>query len=484
MRVLLIMPPTDLVRSYGTLKRFSNPQPSIGLAYIAANLRKNGHGVKIIDAYVRGSSLEEIRRIVLEYDPDVVGISVLTPSAEVVYAIAEDIRKTAPRARLVMGNMHASLFCDEILMKGYADVIVHREGEATMVDLVAAIERGNDLGCVAGISFLEGGRVNNTPSRLHLEDLDSLPYPAWDLFPLEEYKTDPRSAINRGGRETHIQILATRGCPSQCTFCSSRTERSLGAKYRMRDPRMIVDEMVFMNNMYGANVFGFMDLSFPLVKAHAMAVCDELLRRGLEKTVRWVTECRVRPLDEELLAQMKRAGCVRLYFGIESGNDATLRRIKKGFNREHVKRAVEIANKVGLEVDAMFMLGLPGETEEVIRQTIEFSVELKVRYAIFNLFVPYPGCELWDELQGQGKITYRSWKEFTSYPTYSGGMPVYVPDGLSKESLMALQSEAMKRFYVRPRFIWGEITRFRLKKIPAYMEGLRGVLARRETSNT
>jgi radical SAM superfamily enzyme YgiQ (UPF0313 family) len=476
-KVLLLIPPTDLSRSYGKLKKFSNPQPSIGIAYIAAVLREDGHAVKVVDAYVNEYNLEDILEIIREFSPDVIGISVLTPSAEVVYEISRNIRGHFPDTIIVMGNLHASLFSDEILSANYADFIVHREGELTMAELLKALANKGNLEEIRGISFKRDGTILNNPMRLHIEDLDSLPFPAWDLFTLDKYSTDPRTAVKKGVVER--QILASRGCPNQCTFCSSRTERSLGAKYRMRNSKLVVDEMVFMYENFGSEVFSFMDLAFPLIKSHAESFCNEIIRKGLSRKLKWVTECRVKPLDQDLLFLMKKAGCVRLNFGIESGNDKILKMLKKNFTTKAVRDAVRMTKRAGIEVDGMFMIGLPEETDETIKQTIDFAVELKVRYAIFNIFVPYPGCELWDTLNSQNKIQFNKWSNFTSYPTYSGGVPVYVPDGLSKEKLMELQTKAMRRFYLQPRFILRELKSFKVDKFLHYIEGFRALFSKR-----
>lgn len=246
----------------------------------------------------------------------------------------------------------------------------------------------------------------------------------------------------------------------------------------MRNPTLVVDEMVYLHERFGSEVFSFIDLAFPLVRTHAMELCNEIINRGLNEKIKWVTECRVKPLDEELLKFMKRAGCVRVCFGIESGNDNILNLLKKQFTVEDVRDAVKTAQRIGLQVDGMFMIGLPAETEETIKETINLAVELNIRYAIFNIFVPYPGCELWDILTKQNKISFKKWSDFTSYPTYSGGIPVYVPDGLTHEKLMGLQKYAMKRFYLRPKFVLNEIKHFKLAKIKHYISGIKGLLSK------
>ena len=264
----------------------------------------------------------------------------------------------------------------------------------------------------------------------------------------------------------------------ECTFCSSRTGRSQGQKYRMRSPGNIVDEIKFFYQRDNVTVFNFMDLAFPLVKKHALEFCQLLISSGLNKSIRWVCELRVKPLDRELVSLMKKSGCARVCFGIESGNDETLKKIKKGFTRNDIIKAVELCKKEALEVDGMFMMGLPGEDFEKIDQTIQLAIDLDLRFAMFNLFVPYPGCDLYEELKVQDKLHFKDWSDFVSYPTYSGGEPVYVPQGLTKEKLMKKQAQAMKRFYFCPKFIIRQIKNFKMNHIGHYLSGLRALLSK------
>ena len=474
MNILLLIPPASLDSSYGQLKDFSNPQPSIGLAYIAAVLRDSGFPVSVLDAYVEQLGIDEIVSSIRSRKADLVGISVLTTAADVTAEIVKRLRTELPGVKVVLGNMHASLFSEKLLKNNLADFIVHREGEHTFLNLARALEKGSDVGAIRGISFVEGDQVVHTTPRPPIEDLDSLPYPAWDLFPMASYKTDPRTEIILG--QVEMQILATRGCPNQCTFCSSRTERSLGSRYRMRNPKNIVDEIEYMCDHFGARVFSFMDLAFPLVKKHAMALFREIIGRGLNRKIAWATECRVKPLDLETLKMMRESGCARINFGIESGCNDILKLLRKNFTTADVENAVRMARDAGIEVDGMLMIGLPTETERHIRQTIRFATKLGLRYAIFNIFVPYPGCALFDTLTAEGKIRFDKWSDFTSYPTYTGGKPVYIPDELTHERLMGLQKHAMRRFYLRPRFILQEIRRFKPAKIRQYWNGLKGIL--------
>lgn len=476
MRICLLIPPTSLDRSYGSLKKFSNPQPSIGIAYIAAALLQQGYDVEIVDAYVEQYSLEGLVERLAR--ADLVGVSSLSASAGITYAICEALRRRRPETIIVLGNLHAALFPEESLAAGRrGDYIVHGEGEETFLELCDHLSgrRPGDLSKIRGLSYLEGGKIVQTPVRPFLAELDRLPFPAWQLLDLDRYKTDPRTHAGPGHKE--IQILGTRGCPMGCTFCSSRSVRSQGQRYRMRSPNNILDEMRFMHERFGITVFNFMDLAFPLVREHAAEFCRLMIESGMNRRVRWISELRVRPLDEELVRLMRRAGCVRVCFGIESGNDEILARIRKNFTREDVVRAVGWCRAAGLDADGMFMLGLPGEDYAKIDDTIQLALDLKLRFAIFNLFVPYPGCDLYDELNAAGEIHFRDWSEFVSYPAYSGHDPVYVPKGMTKQGLMDKQREAMRRFYLSRDFILRQFRDFRWSYIPHYAAGLKALLS-------
>jgi len=475
-KVLLLIPPTSLNSSYGSLVDFSNPQPSIGIAYISAVLRQNGFIPQVMDCYVNQMDLASILNGIQEFRPNIIGISCLSSSYDVIKDLSEAIRKEFPEVKIIGGNLHASLFAEEMLKTRVVDYVLHGEGDYALLELCCALNEEVPLYNVRGLSYFYDSQIVETEERPLIDNLDELPFPAWDLFPRAAYHTDPRTEVIPG--QVEIQILATRGCPNVCTFCSSRTRKSLGSKYRMRSPASVCDEMEFMVDQYGAQVFGFIDLAFPLVKKHAIGIFEEITKRGLHKKMKWVTECRVKPLDEETVQGMRESGCVRVNFGIESGNDDILKSLKKNFYAQDVRHAADMMSAAGIEVDGMFMLGLPGEREDQIEDTIRLAATLPLRYAIFNLFVPYPGCELYDVLSQEGKIRFTQWADFTSYGGYSGKAHVYVPDTLSTETLLRLQKSAMRRFYFRPRFIWGEMMRFRTAKLSAYLSGLKGLIQR------
>lgn len=477
MKITLLIPPTDLDKAYGGIQSLNHILPGIGLAYIAAVLRQKGHQVSVLDAYVQRLSESQAVEQIMDLGPDILGVSLLTTSAPPAEAIISTLRSRAPKMTVVMGNVHANVFAQDLLARGLADFIVFREGEATMAELAAALQNGQDPDTVAGLAFMRQGKYITTPDRTFLEDLDTLPYPAWDLFPLHLYRADPRSvAADRHVSLASLPILASRGCPNRCTFCSSKSNKSLGSRYRMRKPKEVALEMLKMSQRFGARSFFFADLSFPLVIDHGLQVCEEIMRLGLHKDISWRCEMRVKPISEQLLMGMKSAGCDRVMFGIESGSDEMLRRVKKGFSTQDVRQAVALCNKVGMDVDGMFMFGLPGESHEMAEQTLRFALELNPRFISTNLFVPYPGCDLYEELKAQGKIDLSDLGSFTSYPAYGSAKPVYIPEGWTVKELQAFQKRFARRFYLRPSFIFRQLAEMRLEHLDLYWKAMLNIL--------
>lgn len=460
MKVLLINPSLNVQKIFGNFGKFMEPMPCIGLAYIAAVLEKNGTEVHVIDDFATHVGLGGIIKKVREIKPDMVGMTCLTPAAPGVYRLVGEIKKADENIRIVLGNLHASIFSEDILKNGAADIIVHGEGEETIVDLVNTIESGGELKNVRGISFLEDDRVVFTGKRDLIEDLDKLPFPAWHLFPHKKYGLFPIATI----KKPILTILGSRGCPFRCKFCALEY---MGKKYRKRSPENIVDEMEYLVKRYSVRQIGFVDQLFPFVKDHAIGVCNEIIRRGLQKKVIWVSETRVDTVDKETLKSMKQAGCRRVMYGIESGVQYLLDSINKGFKLEDAERAVRESKEVGLETVGFFMIGLPNETREMTRQTIEFAKKLDLDFAKFAITIPLPGSELYEsKVKKDGNYT-RSWDKFSTLEPKSDDV-VYVPEGMTREELIKMMQKAIFEFYVRPRIIFNLL--FRIRTIePKYL---------------
>jgi radical SAM superfamily enzyme YgiQ (UPF0313 family) len=443
--------------------------PSPGLAYIAAVLEKNNVDVKIVDDFAIRAGHDEILERVKDKRPDVVGITCLTPAAPNAHIIAKKIKQHDPGIVVVLGNLHASIFAESMLNEEVADIVVHGEGEYTMLEIVKAIEAHENLDGINGISFLKNGKVTHTPRRPFIENLDELPYPAWHLFPLEKYRLIPYEAIE----EPVLPIISSRGCPYRCTFCSLGY---MGNRFRKRSPENIADEIEYILRRFGVKQVIFISEVFPADKKYGVEFCDEMISRGLNKKIVWNTNTRVDLVDRELLQKMKEAGCRRITYGFESGVQMLLDSMKKRFTLEDSRRAMKYTKEAGIESRGSFMLGFLGETSETAQQTINFAKELDVDFANFALTTPYPGTELYETLLREGRLN-TDWRKFTHYSD-KYERP-WVPDGMTGEELIKLQRKAMYDFYMRPKIIFRHLFKIRTIKLRDLFYGALALLSNR-----
>jgi len=461
MKVLLINPSLDIEKIFGKFGKFMEPMPCIGLAYIAAMLEKNNIDVRVIDDFALRKGLKHILEVIKEYKPDVVGISCLTPAYPSVQKIAEEIKKYDKSIKIVLGNLHATLFADDILKNRVADFVVHGEGEYTTLNLVKALEKGGEIKNVKGISFLEGGQFVKTENAPFIENLNDLPIPAWHLFPYKKYGLFPIATIKR----PILTVLGSRGCPHRCTFCALEY---MGKKYRKRSPKNIADEIEFLMENFSVKQIGFVDQSFPFLKDHAMEFCDEMIGRGLNKKVIWTSETRVDSVDKELLQKMKEAGCRRIMYGIESGVQELLDRIKKNFKLEDVRRAVRESKEAGLETVGFFMLGLPGENMEMTRQTIDFAKSLDLDFAKFAITIPLPGSEIFENKIKEGKLKPSNWEAFSTLDPKTSDVTC-ISEGMSREEMIKTLNRATFEFYVRPKTIFNLLLKVRTVELKYFL---------------
>lgn len=446
MRILLINPPINFKKSCGEFSELMEPAPSIGLAYIAAILEKNGFDVEVIDAFTFRMDTIQIVEEVKKKDPQVVGITCLTPSAINTEQIAKRIKEYNKDVFIVLGNLHASFFAEYFLKKGVADAIAHGEGEYSILEIVKTIQEGKSLQGVKGLSFREEGEVIHNEPRAFIEDLDRLPFPAWYLFPYKKYGLLPFVTI----RKPALIILTSRGCPYNCDFCSLK---NMGHRYRMRSAKSVADEFEYLIENFGAKQIGFADAIFPLYEKQGMKLCEELIKRKINKRVGWICETRTDLVSENLLIAMKEAGCRRILFGIESGSQQMLDRAGKNLILNESTKAITFCCKVGIQTCGFFMLGFPGETIEMSMNTINYAKKLPLDFAKFNITVPYPGSRLYETLSSQGKIRNYDWENYTSYNPKPDEF-VYIPEGRSGEELLRLQKKAILGFYLRAKIIF------------------------------
>jgi radical SAM superfamily enzyme YgiQ (UPF0313 family) len=419
--------------------------PPLGLAYLAAVLERERIDVGITDGS-RGLTLSEVVGELKAYAPNIVGISCTTPTFLDAIELGVSVRQALPQATIVLGGAHVTAIPQEAMLEEVFDVGVIGEGEITFLELVRAIEDKGGLGKVdleqiEGLAFRRDGQVVRTTPRERVKDLDRLPHPARHLLPpLSAYRPTPASY-----RELPLAVMMTsRGCPYGCTFC----DRGVFGNYvRGHSPEYVLDEVEELLDRYGAREIRFFDDTFTINRKRVVSICEMILERRLRFP--WTCLTRVNTVDMDLLRLMKEAGCWQVLFGLESGDPGMLKRLNKGSSVEQNTRAVQWALEVGLGVRGDFIIGTPGETMESLENTLAFTKRIKLDYAHFNKFVPYPGTELYERLLGEGY-------QFDSRnlpPIVDHAAVLYVPDGLTREQVKEFLDRAHREFYLRPSHI-------------------------------
>ncbi len=468
MRVLLINPAMNMQK----LGRFANllePMPPTGLAYIAGALQAHEVHVRCVDMFAEKLGVAEVVERARRFGPDLVGMTVLTPSAPICEKLVEGIRAVVPAARHVWGGIHAEVFAEEICRRHGVDFCVHQDGEITVTELVDALEEGStDFSQIRGLTWRspDGDAITNPQRPLH-KDLDSLAYPAWNLLPIHRYGLLPFADFAKPA----LTMAGSRGCPYRCDYCS--LIHTGGKTYRRRDPMKIVDEYEFLVERYGVRQIGFVDPIFPLVKKDLAPLCEEIARRGLDKRCNWLSETRADRLDPETCRIMYEGGCRRVLMGIESGVDMLLGNVNKTLSTDKVREGVANARAAGIQTVGLFMLGMPGETPEMTRETIQFSIDLDLDFAKYAITVPFPGSKLFDDRWQKG--LYRDdWDNYTTFNPDPDAL-IYHPHGYDPAELVKMQQVAMRRFYLRPTQIKKQLINLRTLSPRNLLYGLYGM---------
>lgn len=373
--------------------RMVNSYPPLGLAYLAAVLEREGHEVRAHDfGLYPNVPLTEQMEAVADFGPQLVGITAMTNTY---HAVAETAKSARERTGcpVVIGGPHATVFPERVTREVFVDYLVYGEGEETLTELVGALEaegpRPSDrtLSAIKGLCYERDGGVQCNPERPLIRDLDDLPFPARHLFDLKAYP------LYTPDGERMVTVLSSRGCPYNCSYCFKGI---VGRTYRQRSPDGIVAELHQIISQYGiANIY-FIDDLFTMNRERLKVIAQRIIEENLN--IRWQCLGRVDRVDPEVLDLMHRSGCRQIHYGIESGNDEILRAVGKRITKEQVRQAVAWTARTGIRSKGYFMLGLPGDTEATMRQTIGFAAELDLDDAMFSLTTPFPGTRLWGEL--------------------------------------------------------------------------------------
>jgi anaerobic magnesium-protoporphyrin IX monomethyl ester cyclase len=499
-RVTLVRP--AIVSSKGAM---SDPVvPPIGLGYLAAVLLKEGVDVHVIDATIGDVAnqvtacdgfvlhgldvAETVKRVPIE--TNVIGISCMFSqdwlSAK---ALIRALRTRFPAAMIVVGGEHATALSEGCLRQcPEIDVIVRGEGEETLAELVFTFEDRARLSEIAGVAYLDdSNRYVQTPARDRITKVNEIPWPAWHLFPMEAYlSTTNAFGANRG---RSMGVIATRGCPYECTFCSN--PRMYGRQWLAREPDDVLDEIERYIRDYSVDNIDFFDLTMVLKRQWILDFCRKAEERGLTFTWQLPSGTRSEAIDEDVSRALYRTGCRNVAYAPESGSEETLRLVKKKVNLERLTESIRIALKNRLIVRVNLIIGFPHETHRHVWQTLLFVWKLAfvgVHDVGVYQFSPYPGTELFDSLRASGKIPELDESYFRSLLNYkSFSVSANYCEGVGPSFLTAYRAFAMLSFFgiefvIRPARFVGLVTSLLKNRGNTALETRLGALIRRRYS--
>jgi radical SAM superfamily enzyme YgiQ (UPF0313 family) len=377
------------------------PSPPLGLAYIGAALEATGVEVRMLDLVVFPYSKGMLESMLEDFSPHFVGLTAVTMTFDHAAEVIKDVKDIDPTIWTIMGGPHVS-FCALETMQAVPelDFIALGEGEESIVQLVKEAENGCHWNNVKGLVYRQNSQIRSTGFRKPILDVDAIPTPARSLIPLGRY------------RALHMPITMTtsRGCPFSCIFCVGR--KMVGSRVRYRNPEKVVDELEYLNSLHFHQI-NIADDLFNANKTRCLTVCDEIIARKLK--AKWTCFGRVDMVSPEVLEKMKEAGCDAICFGVESANASILKTIKKRITIEQVLTAVSMCFDAGITPHASFILGLPGETPETLKETTDFGRRLKDMGVLsgFHLLAPFPGTEVREENDRLGiKILTNDWRQY------------------------------------------------------------------------
>jgi len=444
---------------YGSLADAGSCLPSIGILSLAAITRQQGFPTSLADASALALNQAELIRLIENDPPDILGLSATTFTISHAAGFAAVAKERFPNLVVIIGGPHVSAAPHETMKRFTAfDIAVIGEGEESIIALLSALDAGSAMIDIPGIVLRTDGELVSTGRRRFLSDLDSLPYPAWDLLDGFPLKYPPAPFKVR--RSPAASLVTSRGCPNSCIFC----DRSVfGTSCHTFSAEYVIGMIKHLVDNYGIREFSFEDDTFTTFKKRLVAICQGIIDLGMN--ISWSCLGRVNSVDRETLEYMKRAGCWQISFGIESGCEDILTTIHKNVTLKEIESTVTLCRNIGILSKGFFIVGHPGETRETLSQTLDFALKLPLDDISVTMLTPFPGTEIYDRAAEFGRFD-SDWSRMNLLNT------VFIPHGLTREDLQFYQREILKRFYLRPRIIIGY-----LKRLIANPSTLKGLIA-------
>ncbi|MDI6774239.1 MAG: radical SAM protein [Verrucomicrobiota bacterium] len=448
MDVVFVNPPLSQEERYGIKFKAGGQTPPTGLAVLAAVLREKGRAVAIVDAPAENLDHNGAAEKALSFDPRIVGITAVTVSIFNAHDVARQIKAKAPDKTVILGGPHLTAVPEETMKRLPAfDIGVLGEGEITMTELADALlgPAAAPLDKIPGLILRAADGFRITTRRPFIEDLDRLPFPAWDILPdLAVHYCPPVHTLKR---TPAALVIPTRGCPGTCVFCDKRV---FGRRMRAHSADYIVRMLLRLKQRYGIREIQFRDDNFLAFRRVLREFCERMISERVDMT--WSCAGRVDMINEETLRLMKQAGCWQIWYGVESGSDRILKVIKKNTTIEMITQAVTLTAQAGIHPCGFFMIGNPTETEDDARRTI--ALLLKLPFSEFHMchFTPLPGSEIYPVADQYGKFD-NDWRNLTCWTT------AFVPHTISEKKLVYYANLAFRKFYFRPRIVFSYLRR-------------------------
>jgi len=437
-KTLLLIPPLTLEQRMGELAEGGAVMPGLGILYIASYLRKNGLPVSILDAEGKGLDVEGTVEAIINHQPDILGITSTTVSIIPATEVAKRVKNKMPHIKIFIGGPHVTALPTET-METFKEIdgCVLGDGEISFGQVVKNTNNGVPLDTdVDGIIWRnENGEIILKPKNSYLNDLDSLPFPAWDM--LEGFPKIYRPPFHSYRRLPIANIITTRGCPYACTFC----DRSVfGKKTYSHSVEYVIEMIEYLIKDFGIKEISIKDDMFIMSYERVSEFCQQIRKKNLNIT--WSCNGRVNFINDELLKEMKKSGCWMIAYGIESGSPEMLKKMKKGINKEQVITALKLTRKNGIVSKGFFMIGIPGETVGTMQETLDFIKKLPLDEMSISFFTPFPGSKLYEEALTEGFKP-----DFTRMNMLD---TVYVPRRLSENEMQRYHKKIVYSFYLNP----------------------------------
>lgn len=430
-----------LIKAKGTSIEHPSLTPPLGLMYIAAYLKKinPSHKIEMIDLRVQNLPMNKLREVAEGFNPQVVGISAVTMESLDMHEIAAVVKSQLSECKIVVGGPHPSSFIRPTISDSNIDYIVIGEGELTFAELIKVLDNGDNISSVKGIVFKKNGEICITPQREYIQDLNSLPFPLWDLIDFETYSGYYSMSLR--GKRRYMVMFTSRSCPFRCIYCHNM----FGKGFRARSPENVIEEIDVLYNKYNISEIEILDDIFNFDLKRVERICDLIVERGYKINIAFPNGLRADLLEKKTLEKMKDAGTRFISIAVESTSPRIQKMIKKNLNISKVAEVINYAAGLGIFTNGFFMMGFPTESLEEVKRTVDFALRSKLHTAHFFIVTPFEGTELYENYK---ELVRNSGVDFSNYNYYRSSFKL---SELSTKKLQQLQFYSYFQFYLNPK---------------------------------